>query len=195
MRWWTLVCTLASGVLVTACLAPPTSAERLGNAAYELNMATRFGRMDIAGANVAAEAQAEFLRRHRPWGRSIRVVDLELLGMQLASENEAEVELSVSWHRLDETEMRATTLVQRWANQKGGWKLIAEEPSGGAPNLLPPSRKPSKGAASEDGPSKDGAPNADASNADAQEPEKTTTRVEPGPSSAALREELTLPGE
>ena len=180
MRWWTLVCSLASGVFVSGCLAPPTSAERLGNAAYELNMATRFGRMDVAGANVATEAQAEFSRRHRPWGRDIRVVDLELLGMQLASENEAEVELSVSWHRLDETVMRATTVVQRWENLKGGWKLVAEAPSAGAPNLFPPPAKPRK----------DGA-----AKADPPGPEKTTPHMEPGPEAAALREELTLPGE
>src|SRR5262245_46784498 len=93
---------LASAACLAAslagCIAPPSSAQRLNDAAYELNTATRFGRMDIATEHVAALCREEFARRHAEWGRSVRIVDLEFGGASITKEG-AEVLVTVTWQR------------------------------------------------------------------------------------------------
>ncbi len=124
------------------CLGlPPGPMERLSNSAYELNTATRFGRMDIAAANVAGEARNDFGRRHRAWGKDVQIVDLELEGVQILADGNAEVDLTVSWHRADETVIRSTTLAQRWTQTSGDWKLVEETTASGSPGLFPPKAK------------------------------------------------------
>jgi len=136
MRLW-LVLMLASG-----CVAlPPGPMERLSNAAFDLNTATRFGRMDIAAASVAAESRADFGRRHRAWGKEIRIVDVELEGVQVLDEGAAEVDLTVSWQRADEAVIRSTTLAQRWTQTGSDWKLVDETASSGSPGLFPVKKK------------------------------------------------------
>jgi hypothetical protein len=126
---------LALALGLVACLAPPGPAERLGYSAYELNTATRFGRMDIALSHVAAGVQAEFSGRHRDWGRAVRIVDVDLLGMQLQTPDLAEVEVAVSWHRIDDTILRQTTVAQKWTQQQGDWRLSEELRTGGDQGL------------------------------------------------------------
>ncbi len=125
-----------------ACAALPQGPmERLNGAASDLNVATRFGRMDIAAGNVAAEARADFGRRHRAWGKDVRVLDVELDGVQILPEGGAEVDVTVSWHRLDETVIRTTAIAQRWIQDTNDWKLVDETVAGGAPGLFPPKAK------------------------------------------------------
>jgi hypothetical protein len=111
--------------------------ERLSNTAFDLNAATRFGRMDLAQESVAHEAQVDFGRRHKSWGRDVRIVDVELDGMQLLASDSAEVELTVSWHRVDDTIIRATNVAQKWSQANSDWKLVDEVVKGGAAGLFP----------------------------------------------------------
>jgi hypothetical protein len=128
---------LAASLLgLAGCFAPPSAAQRLSDAAIEMNTATRFGRMDIALERVAQAARAEFARRHAPWGRGVRVVDLELGGFDLLKRDEAEVLVNVAWQRPDEATLRMTQLAQRWRDERGSWLLIGEKHRDGAPGLL-----------------------------------------------------------
>jgi hypothetical protein len=128
---------LAASLLgLAGCFAPPSAAQRLSDAAVEMNTATRFGRMDIALERVAQASRAEFARRHAPWGRGIRVVDLELGGFDLLKRDEAEVLVNVAWQRPDEATIRTTQLAQRWRDERGSWLLIGEKRRDGDPGLL-----------------------------------------------------------
>jgi hypothetical protein len=140
--WLALFATLGA-----ACIAPPSPVERLTNAAYDLNNATRFGRMDVAVSLVAEHAQGDFVSRHSDWGRSLRVLDVELGGMRLLTPDTAEVTLSVSWQRYDESTMRTSIVAQKWMRGDEGWQLAAEERAAGSPGLFKPpkdERKPAK---------------------------------------------------
>ena len=75
MRSWAVLLLVS----LPACFAPPGPMERLNMSAYDLNTATRFGRMDVALEHVAQDAQVDFMARHAKWGRGIRVVDVELV--------------------------------------------------------------------------------------------------------------------
>jgi len=123
-------------LLLAGCVAPPGPMERLSNSAYGLNNATRFGRLDVALSHVAAEEQGDFMHRHAKWGRDVRIVDLELQGLRLITPDTAEVQLAVSWHRLDETTIRTSNLAQKWTQGKSGWELVEEVRAGGSAGLF-----------------------------------------------------------
>jgi hypothetical protein len=123
-------------VALSSCIAPPSPAERLAYSATELNAATRFARMDIALGMVAKDAQSDFMARHAPWHTELRIVDVEVQGMRLLTSDSAEVQLFVAWHRLDETNMRGSSVVQRWTQDREGWMLAEEMRVGGAPGIF-----------------------------------------------------------
>lgn len=128
-------------LLFVACVPPAGPLERLTNSAHDLNVATRFARMDVAIALVDAERQGEFAARHAPWHRELRIVDLEMAGMQLVAAGEAEVQLSVMWHRLDDTDVRVTSIAQLWKQSGEDWRLVEEHSIGGAPGLFAAPKK------------------------------------------------------
>lgn len=121
---------------LSACIMPPTSSQRLAESAYDLNNATRFGRMDIAVEHVKDTAREDFARRHAGWGRSVRVVDFEFGGVGMRKDGDADVLVTVNWQRLDETTMRSTELAQRWSEKRGTWWMVSEEERSGDRGLL-----------------------------------------------------------
>jgi hypothetical protein len=130
-----LLCLVALGL--GGCITPVNPSQRLTESAYDMNTATRFGRMDVALEHVGSQAKEAFSRRHSAWGRSVRIVDLEFGGVNLKTKNtEAEVLVTVTWQRLDEADVRVTSLAQRWADLRGTWSLQAEEERGGDAGLL-----------------------------------------------------------
>jgi len=125
-----LACSLLVGLVgLVGCSSLPSPTQRLNDAAYDMNVASRFGRMDVAIEHVSAQTRAEFARRHGEWGRSLRVVDLEFGGMNLKSRSDAEVIVTVTWQRIDESDVRVTSLIQQW-HDAGGWRLVSEEEKG-----------------------------------------------------------------
>ncbi len=123
-------------LLVSACVPPPGPMERLTNAAYDLNTATRFGRMDVAVEHVASHAQADFMARHREWGSDVRIVDVDLSGLRMLTPETAQVTLSVSWHNLSSSTIQTSLIAQKWTSTGDGWKMASEIRAGGAPGLF-----------------------------------------------------------
>ena len=42
-------------------------------------------------------------------------------GMAMRKDGDADVSVTVSWQRTDETTMRTTELTQRWTDKRGTW--------------------------------------------------------------------------
>jgi hypothetical protein len=124
------------GTAAIGCIAPPGPVERLTNAAYEMNSATRFGRLDVAIGHVHPAMQDDFMRRHGSWHRELRIVDVELLGLRLITPETAEVQLAISWHRPNETTMQTSMVAQKWTRKDGDWSLAEELRVGGADGLF-----------------------------------------------------------
>ena len=133
---------VCSTLAVAGCVMPPTSMQRLSDSAYDLNTAVRFGRPDIANDYVREVAREDFAKRHATWGKSVRVVDLEMNGMAARKDGDADVFITVSWQRADDTTLRSTDLTQRWTSTHGSWALLSEEEHGGEKGLLTPIEKP-----------------------------------------------------
>jgi hypothetical protein len=136
--------TLVLSALVSSALAlanggctPPTRADKLTDAAYDMNMATRFGRMDVAMSYVGEKSRRKFLDMHAGWGRGIRISDLEFAGLDMPKEGEAIVLVHVSWQRVDESTLRTTSIKQKWIDHEDhGWLIAEEARVGGEPGLL-----------------------------------------------------------
>ncbi|HEY3235797.1 MAG TPA: hypothetical protein VGJ84_13860, partial [Polyangiaceae bacterium] len=119
-------CSLCLLLLCFGCSIIPSTAERVSDAARELNLALRFGRMDVAVERVERDLRSEFVSRHALWGRALRVVDVELTGLSMEEPTQALVLVDVSWVRSDETTLRTTRIAQTWKDGGGGWVLVRE---------------------------------------------------------------------
>jgi hypothetical protein len=126
----------ASLLCVGACMMPPPASEKATDAARELNLAARFGRIDIAAGRAASEARAEFIRRRAQWGGEIRIVDVELAGLSMPDSDHAVFQVDYAWIRLNEDTLRSTRVTQRWNALKGAWALESEQRAAGDVGLF-----------------------------------------------------------
>jgi hypothetical protein len=104
-------------------------------AAQDLAVDARFGRMELAMERVAPRARDEFAARHKAWGSQIRIADVELSGTHKLNDREIEVLVHVTWYRQDESDLRQTTIRQHWRNING-WQLAQEERADGDTGVL-----------------------------------------------------------
>jgi hypothetical protein len=131
-----VVLAIAACLTVAGCAIPPTAAERLAESANDLNTAVRFGRMDIAMDNVKESYREDYAKLHRAWGSALRIVDWEVTGLRVRKDGDADVNVTVTWQRFDETTMRNTELYQQWTPYRTTWALVTEEERGGDPGLI-----------------------------------------------------------
>jgi hypothetical protein len=127
---------VTAAVSFVGCVAPMTPGQRMQDAANDLTTATRFGRMDLAMERVSYASRDEFMRKHAGWGSAIRIADCDLSGMRLTDREHAQVTLTVSWQRIDESELRGTQIAQKWRDHRGKWLLESEERIAGDIGLL-----------------------------------------------------------
>jgi hypothetical protein len=137
MRSLLAASTLALSVVLTGCpfghQSPPVRAQE---AATELNVNTRFGRMELAAERVAPAAREAFFERRRSWGSTVRVADYELAGFQMKGEADAEMMVRVAWYRIDQGDLKVTMLKQKWHDFRGDWKLVEEGRADGDLGLI-----------------------------------------------------------
>ncbi|GEM_PF-485526 len=115
---------------------PPTPAQKATDAARELNMAARWGRMDEARDRTAPENLAEFRKHHANWHGELRIVETELAGLDMKDATHATVEVDVSWMFDDDPTLRVTRLTQEWSDEQDKWVLDSEKRLSGDPGLF-----------------------------------------------------------
>lgn len=137
MRLAPLAAALFASTVLLGCPAMhQTPGVKAQEAANELNVNTRFGRLELAAEKVAPKAKDAFFERRRGWGGRVRVADVELAGMKMKGENDAEMFVKVAWYLVDEGDLHTTTLRQAWHDFKGDWKLVEETRTDGDVGLL-----------------------------------------------------------
>ena len=132
-RWSALLLLL---VLASGCFAPVSPVQRVSDAARDLNVSTRFGKMDLIASHVDANLRADFVSRRSQWGKEIRLVDIDLSGVQVQDSTHAAVILDVSWVPLRDDILRATRILQYWEDGGQGWRLVREQKMAGDPGLF-----------------------------------------------------------
>lgn len=126
---------LAASVVV-GCMPMGAPAQQINDVARDVNVATRFGRMDVAMEHTSEAHRSEFMRTRADWGKEIRVLDIELSKLELKKLDSAEVFVDVSWVRMDEGVLRSTRVKQTWLNNGDDWQIDAEERLSGDIGLL-----------------------------------------------------------
>ncbi|MDB4934326.1 MAG: hypothetical protein JWP87_1298 [Labilithrix sp.] len=118
-------------------LAGQSKPARAQEAALELNLNARFGRMEMAAEHISPKARDQFFERRRAWGGAVRVADYDLTGLKITGEDDAESYVKIAWYRANEGDLRVTTLKQKWhSDAKGDWKLTEEQRIDGDLGLL-----------------------------------------------------------
>ena len=115
---------------LAGCIAPTSGTQKLADTAYDMNNATRFGRMDVALEHVAMTSREQFQREHAGWMRNARIVDIDFNGIQVKKNGEGEVSVTLTWQRADEATTRTTSLIQRWTEARNVWTMASEEAHG-----------------------------------------------------------------
>jgi hypothetical protein len=137
MRLRLAVVAMSVSLLAFGCaLGGQSKPARAQEAALELNLNARFGRMELAAERVAPKARDQFFDRRKGWGNDIRVADYDLTGLKMQGEEDADTFVKVAWYRANEGDLRVTTLKQRWHDFKGDWKLTEEQRIDGDLGLL-----------------------------------------------------------
>lgn len=120
---------------LTACM-PPTPAQKASEAARELNMAARWGKMDEAIDRTDPKERADFSKRHALWHSKLRIVETELAGLNMKDATHATVQVDVSWMFHDDPTLRVTRLEQKWSDAEGKWVMLDERHHSGDPGLF-----------------------------------------------------------
>jgi hypothetical protein len=121
---------------LSGCMPSQVPARQVSEVARDLNIAARFGRMDVAAEHTSETHRQRFLDSRAEWGTDVRVVDVELAELKVPDSEKAEVIVDVSWVRIDEGMLRSTRIRQDWQNPGGGWQLNGEQRIAGDFGLL-----------------------------------------------------------
>ena len=132
--------TLACGaalLFAAGCGAlPPTGLQRGQQTAQDFNMDARFGRTELLIGHVAPDARDEYAKHHRAWGSGVRVADVELVGIKPHGDTDFDVFLHVAWYRMEEQDLKSTTIKQSWHQKADDWLLSSEQRLDGDLGLL-----------------------------------------------------------
>jgi hypothetical protein len=122
---------------VMACGGMQSQAAKAQEAAQNLNMDARLGRLDTALEHVDRKTREVYTKVHTQWGTKIRIVDAEITSFKMAKdEDSADVDVQVSWYKPETGELHITVLHQKWHAANGDWVLSSEERADGDTGLL-----------------------------------------------------------
>lgn len=129
---------LALSSLTLGCtLTQLSPSARLSESVYQLNDMSRWGQVDMAVAAVSAKYKTLFRTRRKEWGENIAIAEVELLYQQMAPDKESGVsEVAMSWTEANGVILRKSYITQRWANERGTFRLIEEAIKKGDPSLF-----------------------------------------------------------
>ena len=86
----------------------------------------RWGRLPTAEGAVDPAIRTAFTQRHRPWGVTVHIMDVEVESMR-ANADRGTVRLRVMWTRgTDSTEIRESVIEEAWETAGSGWRLRNE---------------------------------------------------------------------
>jgi hypothetical protein len=143
MRVLTLLTLLAS--FLGACtMANFTPQARFSESAFLLNDCSRWGQVDKAIYHVSAKYAVKFVERHREWGETVSIADIDLVSMKLADDHmTATSEIKLSWFDQNGIMVRNSVVTQKWESAGGKYVLVDEAVRRGDPAVF--AQPPPKG--------------------------------------------------
>jgi hypothetical protein len=108
-------------------LANMTPQARFSESAYMLNDYARWGQVDHAIVHVSPKYMERFTSRRQEWGERVSIADADLVSMKLAPDHESAVsEVKLSWYDESGVFVHSSLVTQKWASEKGKYKLVDE---------------------------------------------------------------------
>lgn len=129
----------ASGLIGTAgcTLANLTPKERFSEAAFTLNDASRWSQVDLAMQHVSPRYQLRFAERHRQWGETISIAEVDLVRMQVAEDKKsATSEIDLNWYNDGGVMVHSSSITQTWEAEHGKFRLVDEAVRRGDPRVF-----------------------------------------------------------
>src|SRR3954471_14457617 len=118
-------------------LANLTPKERFNEAAYTLNDAARWSHVDRAMQHVSPKYMSRFVERHRMWGETISIADIDLVRLQVAGDKKSAVsEVNLNWYNDGGVMVHSSSITQRWKSDGGKFKLVDEAIRRGDPGVF-----------------------------------------------------------
>ncbi|MEZ4392435.1 MAG: hypothetical protein R3A48_15210 [Polyangiales bacterium] len=126
---------LLAALLCLGCIS--TNRATLDETAALFHDDLRWGRIPVAEGAVEARAREAFQQHHRGWGREVRVVDLDVDSVRLASTT-GSLRVRVTWvGGTNSTDVRESVVEERWVSTDGNWRLAHEAIIAGDETLFP----------------------------------------------------------
>ena len=137
MKLYALALALPLASVAAACGGMQSQAAKAQEAAQNLNMDARLGRLEFALEHVDLKAREKFTKIHTQWSGKIRIVDSEITSFKMnKDEDAADVDVQVSWYKPETGDLHITVLRQKWHVVGGDWFLASEERTDGDMGLL-----------------------------------------------------------
>jgi hypothetical protein len=131
-----LLALTASG-LAGCTLANLTPTERFKEAAYTLNDASRWSQVDLAMQHVSPKYVSKFVERHRMWGESVSIAEVDLVRLQVAEDRKSAVsEINLNWYNDGGVMVHSSSITQTWEAEKGKFRLVDEAIRRGDPRVF-----------------------------------------------------------
>lgn len=144
-------------LLVNSCFLDNISPTRkLNEAIRDMNDASRWGRIDLAVQFVEPTYHSNFLKARHRWGRQFRIADVELVRLDIDSEQDQAIAfMAISWYRLDQMTLHHTVVRQVWNEYDGHYRMSGESVFEGDARLMqgPPKAVTKAGAIADTPPS------------------------------------------
>lgn len=131
-----MLCVWGLALASTAGCVPPTPAQKATEAARDLNMAARWGRMEEAMRHSSPKERMEFAKRREGWHDEVRILETEVMELDMKDATHASVKVDVSWVFADDPTLRTTRLAQQWSDDEGRWVMVKEEQESGDVGLF-----------------------------------------------------------
>ncbi len=113
--------------LFPACAGAYTPQERLLQATNTYYEAFRWGKVQKMSEYIPPENRENFVANQNIAFREMKVVDYEIRESKFDKDRKnAWVTFVFSWHSKDETYVRETVVVDRWASRDGKWYRVGQ---------------------------------------------------------------------
>ena len=117
---------LLSLALVAAAACSSSTRQSFDETAALFHDDLRWGRLPTAEGAVDPAIRTAFTQRHRPWGVTVHIMDVEVESMR-ANSDRGTVRLRVMWTRgTDSTDVRESLVEEAWESTDGAWRLRNE---------------------------------------------------------------------
>ena len=127
----------AAALLEVACGGMLSAAGKAQEAAQNLNMDARLGRLEFCLEHVDPKLREKYTKVHTGWGKKLRIVDSEITSFKMGKDDDAaDLDVQVSWYRPETGDLHITVLHQKWKTYSGDWFLASEDRVDGDTGLL-----------------------------------------------------------